>query len=242
MAGDPLPGVAGHPPDHRLLDRRPAQRLGDQGTQLGELRRTGQRPGLPGDHLADGPHGDPRHPHRRGHRLPDRLLHGEGGGAEVEGGAGRRGADATLGELPGEDHRLAGDPRRTRGAELGAPPDRPARSRQRGDLGLAGDELPLAAVHDPADLRRAGADPGLADRRLRGPRRPPLHHLPQGDPAARVPSGGGGLDLHLLAHPRRLPGAETGLQRTVHRHRRSSTRSPTTSRSRRPWHWCRSSS
>ena len=25
--------------------------------------------------------------------------------------------------------------------------------------GLAGDELPLAAVHDPADLRRAGADP-----------------------------------------------------------------------------------
>ena len=27
---------------------------------------------------------------------------------------------------------------------------------------LAGRELPLAAVHDPADLRRAGADPRLA--------------------------------------------------------------------------------
>ena len=33
------------------------------------------------------------------------------------------------------------------------------------------DDLPLAAVHDPSDLRRAGADPGLADRRLGGPRR-----------------------------------------------------------------------
>ena len=31
--------------------------------------------------------------------------------------------------------------------------------------------VPVAAVHDPADLRRAGADPQLADRRLGRPRR-----------------------------------------------------------------------
>ena len=52
-------------------------------------------------------------------------------GRKTKAAAGRRGADAALGELPGEDHRLAGDPRRTRGAELGAPPDRPARARRR---------------------------------------------------------------------------------------------------------------
>ena len=38
-------------------------------------------------------------------------------------------------------------------------PVRPARPRLRHHRGLAGDELPLAAVHDPADLRRAGAHP-----------------------------------------------------------------------------------
>ena len=38
-------------------------------------------------------------------------------------------------------------------------PARPARAGLRRDRGLAGDELPLAAVHDPADLRRAGAHP-----------------------------------------------------------------------------------
>ena len=106
--------------------------------------------------------------------------------------------------------------------QLGARAARPARARRRPDRGLAGDELPLAAVHDPADLRRPRTDPELADQRLRGPRRPPLHDLPAGDPAARLPGRRRRLDLHLLAHPRRLHRAAAGLQRPVHRHRRSS--------------------
>ena len=55
--------------------------------------------------------------------------------------------------------------------QLGAGAVRAARPRLRQHRRLAGDELPLAAVHDPADLRRARADPELADQRLRGPRR-----------------------------------------------------------------------
>ena len=55
--------------------------------------------------------------------------------------------------------------------QLGAGAVRAARPRLRHHRGLAGDELPLAAVHDPADLRRPGAHPQLADQRLRGPRR-----------------------------------------------------------------------
>ena len=47
------------------------------------------------------------------------------------------------------------------------------RARLRHHRGLAGDELPVAAVHDPADLRRARAHPQLparARRRTSGPR------------------------------------------------------------------------
>ena len=40
------------------------------------------------------------------------------------------------------------------------------------------DELPVAPVHDPPDLRRARANPELAAERLRGPRRRPRPHLP----------------------------------------------------------------
>ena len=69
--------------------------------------------------------------------------------------------------------------------QLGARAARPARPRLRHHRRLAGVQLPLAAVHDPADLRRAGADPELADQRLRGPRRLALHDLPAGDPAAQ---------------------------------------------------------
>ena len=47
-------------------------------------------------------------------------------------------------------------------------PQRPGFRRHRG---LDRGELPLAAVHDPADLRRARAHPRLAALRLRGPRR-----------------------------------------------------------------------
>ena len=84
-----------------------------------KLRSTGQRTGLPGDRLADGPHGGPGHPHRRDHRLPDRLLHGQGGEPARQGAAGRRGADAALVQLPGQGPRLADDALRRRGASTG---------------------------------------------------------------------------------------------------------------------------
>ena len=127
-----------------------------------------------------------------------------------------------------------------RGDQLGPESARPARPRLRHHRRLAGDELPLAALHDPADLRRAGADPELADQRLRGPRRLALHHLPAGDPPALLPGRRRRLDLHLLAHPRRLHHPETGLQRPSSSATSSTATSPTTSRSRRPSPWSRS--
>ena len=75
----------------------------------------------------------------------------------------RRGADAALVVLPGQGLRLADDPLDGRRPQLGA---RPARAHGPGYGNVAVwlvDELPLAAVHDPPDLRRAGADPELAD-------------------------------------------------------------------------------
>ena len=97
--------------------------------------------------------------------------------------------------------------------ELGARPVRAQRPRLRHDRGLAGRELPLAAVHDPADLRRPRAAPGLAARRLRGPRRQALGDLPAGGPAAGLPGRRRRLDLHLLADPGRLHRALARLPR-----------------------------
>ena len=57
---------------------------------------------------------------------------------------------------------LDGDPRAARHRGSG-----PGRDRQR----VARPQLPVAAVHDPADLRRPGTDPELAARSLGGPRR-----------------------------------------------------------------------
>ena len=65
-------------------------------------------------------------------------------------------------------------------------------------------QLPLAAVHDPARLRRVRADPRLAPRRLGGPRRRPATTFRARRPAAGVPGRRRRLDLHLLADARRL--------------------------------------
>ena len=67
-------------------------------------------------------------------------------------------------------------------------PVRHRRARARADRELVGRaQLPVAAVHDPADLRRPRAHPGVAARGVGGPRRPERHDLPPGDPAARLP-------------------------------------------------------
>ena len=65
------------------------------------------------------------------------------------------------------------------------------------------------------------ADPRLAARRLRRPRRRPVDDVPARRPAARVPGGRRGLDLHVLADARRLHHAAARLElHAVHRQRR----------------------
>ena len=85
--------------------------------------------------------------------------------------AGDRGADAAVGVVPGEGVRLARD-------VLAGRADRLARRAVRDPVaGLRADRhrdhagLPVAALHGPADLRRAGAGARLAARGLGRPRR-----------------------------------------------------------------------
>ena len=160
LAGDPLPGVAGGPADHRLLDRRPAQRRSDQGLQPRKLRSAGQRTGLPRHRLADRPHRrcwspspTPSSPSRSPSTWPRSRA-----------AAARRSCVVAVLMPLWSSYLVKVLSWRTMLSEDGVinwalEPDRPARSRLRPDRGLAGDELPLAAVHDPADLRRPRADP-----------------------------------------------------------------------------------
>ena len=73
---------------------------------------------------------------------------------------------AAVGELSRPGLRLAGDPRPERTARLGPRAVRARAGRARARPTWDGDRvhLSLAAVHDPADLRRARADPALAAR------------------------------------------------------------------------------
>ena len=64
--------------------------------------------------------------------------------------------------------------------------------------------LPVAAVHDPAGLRRLRAAVRLAARGVVRPRCHRRPYLPVGRPAGGLPGAGGRLDLHVLADPRRL--------------------------------------
>ena len=69
---------------------------------------------------------------------------------------------------------------------------------------LARVQLPLAAVHDPADLRRPRAHPELAARGVGRPRRAGRNDVPAGRAAARLARARGRIDLHVLTDPRRL--------------------------------------
>ena len=90
--------------------------------------------------------------------------------------------------------------------------------RERGHLARV--LLPVAAVHGPADLRRPRADPELDAGRLGRPRRQAVDDLPPRGHAAGAAGGGGGLDLHVLAHARRLHRADARVEHAVHRQRR----------------------
>ena len=97
--------------------------------------------------------------------------------------------------------------------------------------------LPTQAALErvPSSLIEASADLGGE----------PAADLPVGDPAARPPRRRRRLDLHLLAHPRRLHHAADRRHLDACSSARRSTRPrapPGTSRSPPPSRWCRSSS
>ncbi len=96
-------------------------------------------------------------------------------------------------------------------------------------------QLHLAAVHDPADLRRARADPALVPRGVGRPRGAERDDVPAGDPAARPAGARRRLDLHVLADPRRLhhPAARLEHASSSATSSTSARASPATSRSRR---------
>ena len=104
-------------------------------------------------------------------------------------------------------------------------------------------QLRLAAVHDPAGLRLARADPRLDDRGLRRTSAPG----PGGRPSVILPllaaRARRRLDLHLLADARRLHHADCSSAAPARSSSATSSTavgSRTTCRSRRPWRWSRS--
>ena len=72
----------------------------------------------------------------------------------------------------------------------------------------------VAAVHDPARLRRPRADPQSLAGSLVRPRWAPWHDVPEGGAAADLPGGRRGIDLHVQPDPRRLHRAATRLDAT----------------------------
>ncbi len=74
---------------------------------------------------------------------------------------------------------------------LGAGTAAPVRSRVRAGRGDADAGVPVAAVHDPAGVRRAGPGAGLAAGGLRRPRRAGRTDVPVGGAAADLPGAGG---------------------------------------------------
>ncbi len=167
--------------------------------------------------------------HRPG--LPDRLLHGQGRFAADARRPRRRRAHAAVGELPHQGLLVAPDPVRGRRARLAAQAARAGGSGLRRHRHLADVHLSLAAVHDPADLRRPRADPQLAARGVGRPRRPRLDDVPPGHRADVDPGRRRRLDLHVLADARRLHRARARLDDPVHRQRHRHQRRLRTCRS-----------
>ena len=232
LAGDRLPGLAGGAAGRRVLERRRAQRRDDHERSASTTSRT----------LFDEP--VYRDVALRTIRIaalvtvtdallafPIAFYMAKLAGPQDEGGARRRGPDAALVLLPGQGLRLAHDALRGRRAQLGARPDRPQRPGfgttavwlVESYLWLPFMILPIYAGLEriPDSLLSASEDLGAN----------PAHHLPPRDPAARLPRRGRGLDLHLLAHARRLHRPVAGLAAPSSSATSSSPASPTTSRS-----------
>ncbi len=171
VAGSRLPRLPRRPADHRVLDAERLHRPDRQGVQPRQLQADLRGAGLPQDRAADGVARGARHRHRHPAGVPDRVLHGARRGHPDEGPARRRGADAAVGELPREGLLVAHDAVDERRHQLVPRSARAARADVRLHPRLDRHGVPVAAVHDPAALRRPGADQRLAAGRVRRPRR-----------------------------------------------------------------------
>ena len=125
-----------------------------------------------------------------------------------------------VGELPRAGVRVEADPHPDGVPELVHREGRHQPAARQLELGdLAHLRVPVAAVHDAADLRRARAGPELLPRGVRRPRGEGMAHVPPRGRPDDHPRHRGGFDLLVLAHARRLHRAEPRREHEVHRQR-----------------------
>ena len=173
LAGRGLPGIVGRAGLQRPLALRPGGPGGGEGHRPVELPGAVARLRVPHDH-------DP-HRRRGGGRdgqygrpgLPDRLHHGQAGQPPGAGGSWSSPCCCRCGPAtwPRSTPGARSWPRTGSSTGCSIPSGSRARARPQPGRAVARAHLPVAAVHDPADLRRPGADPRLAHRRLLRPRR-----------------------------------------------------------------------
>ena len=182
----------------------------------------------------------------RAARLPDRLLHGPRRVAARAGHARRRGRSCRSGRPTSSRSTPGGSSCRATVRSTGSSGRSGSRRPGLDELSnaVARPQLSLAAVHDPADLRGPGADPDLAPRGVRRPRRPTVDDLPPGRScrsSSRPLVAGSIFTFSLTLGDYITP--DLGRGREVHRQRRSTTTRPrATCRSRPPTRCSRSSS
>src|SRR5258708_31260294 len=205
-----LPGGARAAVPLGALEGRPAERQADPQLDPPELRTALQRTRLPDDRLAHDRHRGGGDGHRRRARGPVRVLRSARAAETAAGRAVHRRADPALVELPRAGLRLAADPRQRGhpqlaagrgGARVGQP-----RLLELGDV--AGLQLHLAAVHDPAGVVGGRTRAGLDDRGFCGPRRPRLADVPERDLPADPARDRSWVDLHFRVDARRLHHAD----------------------------------
>src|SRR3954453_11240339 len=231
LAGGGVPlrlrGRAPRAPRPELLDDRLVHGPGGPRVEPRQLPCDPAGP-VPDDHPAHGADGDRSHRHLHAPRVPVRLLHGQDRRAPPADRAPRRDRAAALGQLPGARLLVAPDPQPGRGAQLLPEPPQPARPEHRlHELGhVARVHVHLVPVHGASGVRGSRAGSVLPPRGVRRSRRPRLHDASPRDPAARGARARRGVDLHVLAHARRLHRAVARRRAGVVAHRDCRVREP----------------
>ena len=173
---------------------------------LDQLPADPQQPGLPDDHRAHHRDGRRRDDRRRADRFPVRVLHGAGGVASHPHDAVRGRAPAAVGELPGPRVRVGADPQPRRASSTGPWTSsgwvRSASCTRTPPCSSCSATSGCRSWSSPCTRHWSGS------RRRTSRRRPTLGagvaHAAERGRAARDPRLGGRLDLHVLAHARRL--------------------------------------